>query len=161
MGTTVAAASRQLRYAAPEPVLERAMAPVPEPWPGVRSSRAEETSDCGGLSSVLHRLPAWLWQVPRPRECFTARAACLHAVQTPSGYSSARCRLLSSVDAECGPGLAAAEDTTRSVTASLLCGAFAQHGLRVRGSDHGVPSSLHKASSSHPPSFYSFVDVLG
>lgn len=80
---------------------------------------------------------------------FHANAACLHAVQTPSGYSSGRCLLLGCADAEFGPGLADAEDKTRSVTTSLLCGAFpSAWAENWRGSDHGVPSSLHKASSS-------------
>ena len=58
-----------------------------------------------------------------------------------------RCLLLGSADAEFGPGLAAAEEKTRSVTASLLWGACPQHGMRT-GEDQATVCPA--ASIKHP-----------
>lgn len=61
--------------------------------------------------------------------------------------------LLGSADAEHGPGLGAG---TRAALSRRL-----SWGWDRGGSDPGVPSSPHTASSSYPPSFCSRVGILG
>lgn len=94
--------------------------------PGGRFSRAEEISERSGPSSFLCQLSTWLQRAPRPLEYFTAKL--LHVAQRPLAHVSAQRRLLDHAGAERGPGPAAAVDKPRSVTASLLCGAFPQWG---------------------------------
>lgn len=140
---------------------ERAMAPVPLPWPGVRFSRAEETSECSGLlcSAPAHRVALasakTTWISPRkcclPTRCVNARGlhrrpapavrpcGCWAWTKSCSCWGQAQiCRCVSSL--------------------RCLSSAWAES---WRGSDHGGRSSLHKASSSYPLSSYSLVHILG
>lgn len=136
---------------------ERAMAPVPLPWPGARFSRAEKTSECSGLpcSAPAHRVAlasaktTWIFHCKccLPTRCINALG--LHRWPVPAVWP---CR--------CWAWTRSGQAQICRCISSLRClsSALAES---WRGSDHSGRSSLHKASSSYPLSSYSLVDILG